>query len=281
MLKVSCSRKGSPHTALQYSALLKTARMFGRAPKFTVEQTGGKMFVVAGAGIIPSIVDAALKSIGAQGVQTVSALCQAVPEIHQRRTDPIFVRQVLNTRRDVRWLDDDEKIFWLASVPRNPVVRSLRKVLCYASPVSLPVLHKAIARIPSHRLALSRPQLARFCEQVLFCRVADGSVERIAPLSAAKLISSPEKTVCRILRRNGNELPIQRLQRLCAAAGVQKPNLWRIVLYSPLISRPAPRIYRVITASSDCTPDSDAPNRLRVISRSAEDRVRLHCTRTP
>jgi hypothetical protein len=94
--------------------------------------------------------------------------------------------------------------------------------------------------------------LTKFCEQVSFCRVVNGSAERVAPLAASKLISRPEKIVCRILRRNGNELPIQRLQSLCVAAGVQKPNLWRIVLYSPLIFRRAPRIYCVITPDSDC-----------------------------
>jgi hypothetical protein len=88
---------------------------------------------------------------------------------------------------------------------------------------------------------------------VPFCRVANGLVERAAPLAAGDLISDAERVVCRILRRNGNELSIDRLQTLCDLAGVGRPNFWRIVLHSPLIFRSAPRTYRVITAKSDPT----------------------------
>jgi len=230
-------------------ALLRTAQVFGRVPAFTLEETGGKLFVVGAPGLLPSIIKAALKSSAAWGVQNVSALCSAVPGLHRQRNDRLFVRQVLNTRRDIRWLDDAEETFWLASVPWNPMLRCLKKVICYASPVALVDLHRAISRLPArHRPTLSLRLLTKFCEQAPFCRVANGCVELVGPLAETNLASHAERIVCGILVRNGNELPIQSLQGLCVAAGVMKPNLSRIVLHSPLIVRRAPGIYSVITA---------------------------------
>ncbi|MGP0076346.1 MAG: hypothetical protein ACLPWF_30900 [Bryobacteraceae bacterium] len=235
-------------------ALLKTAQVFGRVPDFAVEKTSGKWFVVAGAGLVRSITKAALRSNNRQGVQTVSALHSAIPTKYRRRNDRVFIRQVLNTRRDIRWLDVAEETFWLAAAPRNPMVRCVKKVLCYASPVAFSDLYRAIGRLPANRRAkLSLRLFIKFCEQAPFCRVADGCGERVAPIAAGNLISGAERVVCRILRQNGNELSVGRLQSLCASAGVPKPNLWRIILYSPLIYKSAPRVYRVITASSNDT----------------------------
>jgi hypothetical protein len=251
-VEAELQRRGLTRYRFSIRSLLKTAQVFGRAPRFTLEEAGGKLFVVAGAGVVRSIIKAAVRSSASQGVQTVSALCPAIPQIHQRRNDRLLVRQLLNTRRDIRWLDASEKTFWLASVPRNPMVRCLKKLICYASPVAVSDVHRAIGRLPAkHRVNLSRPLSTKFCEQVPFCRVVNGAVERVAPLSASKLISDPERIVCRILRHNGNELPVQRLQRLCDLAGVGRSNFWRIVLHSPLIFRSAPRIYSAITARSN------------------------------
>jgi len=232
-------------------ALLKTAHVFGRAPQFTLEASGGKLFVVAGAGVVRSILQAALRSNSRCGIQNVSALCAAIPRRYRRPGDRLLIRQVLNTRRDIRWLDPAEETFWLASAPRNPMVRCLKKVMSYASPVALSDLYRAVGRLPAkQRATVSRRLLLRFCEQTPFCRVANGQVERVTQLTAANLISDAERIVCQIIRKNGNKLSIQHLQSLCAEAGVPKPNLWRIVLYSPLIFRPAPRVYSTITAKS-------------------------------
>jgi len=231
-------------------ALLKTAQVFGRVPELNLEETGGKLFVVASAGLARLIIKTALRSSSRRGVQNVSALRSAIPTIHRRGDDSLFIRQVLNTRPDLRWLDS-EGTFWLASVPRNPLVRCLEKVIGYASPVAFSDLHRAMRRLLAKRKAtLSHSLLIKFCEQVPFCRVANGCVERVAPLDASNLISDAERIVCRILRRNGNELSVERLQSLCTSAGVGAPNLWRILLHSPLIFRCAPHIYRVITPSS-------------------------------
>jgi hypothetical protein len=247
-------RQGLTRWLLPMPALLKTAEIFARVPGFTLEAAGQKMFVVVGPGVVRSVIKGALRSSTRHGIQNIAALRSAVPPQRRRPNDSLFIRQVLNTRSDIRWLDAAEETFWLASVPRNPMVRYVKKVLCYASPLAVSNLHRAIGRLPSKRRTnLTRRVFIQFCEQVPFCRVANGLVERAAPLAAGDLISDAERVVCRILRRNGNELSIDRLQTLCDLAGVGRPNFWRIVLHSPLIFRSAPRTYRVITAKSDPT----------------------------
>ncbi|HTB20815.1 MAG TPA: hypothetical protein VK708_21975 [Bryobacteraceae bacterium] len=231
-------------------ALVKTAQVFARVPEFTLEEAAGKLFVVAAAGVIQSIIKAARQASTQHGVQNISGLCSAISGIQRHGNHRLLIRQVLNAGGDVRWLDAGEETFWLASVPRNPMVRCLKKVLCYASPVTLSDLHRAIGRLPpKHRATLTRPQLTRFCEQLPFCRVANGCVERVGPLPAGSLISDAERLVCRILQRNGNDLPVERLRSLSALAGVGRPNFWRIALHSPLIFRRAPGSYGVIAAS--------------------------------
>ena len=281
-VEAQLQRQGLTRYRFAMQSLLKTAEIFGRVPEFTLEQTGGKMFVVARAGAVQAIIKTALRASACRGIQTVPALCSGLPPIYRRRSGCAFVRQVLNTRGDIRWLDESETTFWLASVPRNPVVRCLKKVMCYASPVDLSDIQRAIGRLPAkQRGHLSRALLTKFCEQVPFCRVANGSVERVGPLSAGKLISDAERIVCGMLRRNGNKLPVRRLQSLCASMGVQKPNLWRIMLHSPLLFRPAPRTYGVITASANGKDEIQRRPAVRATSRSVEDRVRLHYTQTP
>jgi hypothetical protein len=235
-------------------ALWSTARVFGRTPKFALEQAGGKLFVVAGPGVVHSILKAAGRSSSRYGVQTVAEMCSAIAPDCRSASDRRLVRQVLETRNDLHWLDARAQWFWLASVPRNPVVGCIKKVLQFAGSVRLADIQRAVERLPRKRpMPIPREALIEFCLRAPFCRVGNGSVELVGPLGPAWLLSSAEAKVCRILQRNGNELKFGCLKALCAAAGVRKPNLWRIVQYSPLIYRPAPRVYSVITASSNPT----------------------------
>jgi hypothetical protein len=244
-------RQGFTRWLFPMPALLRTAEIFGRVADFTMEETGGRWFVVIAPGAARAVIKAALRSSARHGVQSVAALCSALPPQQRRRNGALFIRQVLNTRCDIRWLDTAQEIFWLASAPRNPMVRSLKKVLCYASPVAVSDLHRALGRQPAKRRTnLTRRVFIKFCEQTSFCRVMSGCAERAVPLGAGNLISDAEYLVCQILQRNGNELSVERLQSLCESAGVKRPNFWRIVLHSPLIFRRAPGMYSVIKASS-------------------------------
>jgi hypothetical protein len=247
---------GLTRRRFELRALMKTARVFGRIPKFTAEASGGKLFAVASPGVVRAILKAAHRASTRYGIQTVSEMCGAIPGDRRRASDRTLVRQVLKTRDDIRWLDAREETFWLASVPRNPMILYLKKVLSFAAPVTISDLHRAIARLPGkRRAAVTRRQLVNFCSQVPFCRLSNGCVEPVGRLTATNLISKPERMICRILQRHGNELPIKRLRMLCTSAGVTAPNFWRIVLYSPLIYRRAPRIYRVVTAKSLASDD--------------------------
>jgi hypothetical protein len=232
-------------------ALWNTARAFGRTPKFVLEETGGKLFVVAGAGVVRAILKAAQRSSTRYGVQTVTEICSAIARESRGASDSLLVRQVLETRDGLHWLDARKQWFWLASVPRNPVVACAKKLLQYAGSVRVADIQRAIERLPRKRpTPIPRAALITFCQQAPFCRVDEGLVEWIGSIGSTKSLSGPEAKVCRILKRNGNELKFGCLESLCAAVGISRPNLWRIVQYSPLIFRRAPRVYSVVTASS-------------------------------
>ena len=231
-------------------ALWNTARAFGRTPKFVLEETGGKLFVVARAGAVPAILKAAQRSSSRYGVQTVEEIGRAIAPDCGSANDRLLVRQVLETRDDLRWLDMRKQWFWLASVPRNPVVRCVKKILQFAGSVRVADIQRAIERLPRKRpTPIPSDALTAFCQQAPFCRVSEGVVERVGSSGAGKPLRRAEAKVCRILKRNGNELKFGCLESLCAAVGISRPNLWRIVQYSPLIFRRAPRVYSVITPS--------------------------------
>jgi hypothetical protein len=214
---------------------------------FVLERANSKVFVVAGAGVVRSILKAAHRSSSRYGLQTVPEIARAIPVNSRTSKDLLLVRQVLATREDLRWLDPRQQWFWLASVPRNPVVGCIKKLLQYASPLGLGDIERATKRLPRKRATpIPRQALIGFCRQAPFCRTDSDFVELVGSLGSAKL-GEAEAKVCRILKRNKNELKFGCLETLSAAVGVTQSNLWRIVQYSPLIFRKAPRLYRLVT----------------------------------
>ena len=228
--------------------LQKTAEIFGRTPKFKLEEAGGRSFVVATAGLVELILKTAQRRSSRFGLVTVAEICAVIAADCRGSDVRSFVHQVLSTRDDIRWLDAGQEWFWLASTPRNPLVASVRKLLSYASRVSFVDVQRAAARLPRKpKTAIKPAALREFCQQAPFCRLRGNTVELVPAFASSKLVHGPEAVVCRILRRNGNELLFERLQALCEASGVSRPNLWRIVLYSPLIYRTRRRVYRVVS----------------------------------
>lgn len=249
-IECELQRRGLTRYRFDLRALVKTAELFGRGPQFTLEEGGGRLFVVVGPGVVRSIVKAVQRSSTRYGVQTVTDICASIAPGRRTSRDRTLVRQILATRPDVRWLDAQQEWFWLAALPRNPVARCVRKLLAFASPASFADVDRAIRRLPRQPKApLPHEALISLCRQAPFCRVRSGSVELESVGRGTKLVSHAEAAVCRVLRRHGGELPFERLRESCASAGVTHPNLWRIVLHSPLLFRSAPGTYRLITAA--------------------------------
>jgi len=249
-IEAELQHRGFTRHRFALPALVKTAHLFRRKPGFTLEQAGDRLFAVAGPGVVRAVLRAVQRSGTYYGVQTVSEIGVAIGPRYRTSRDPLLVRQILETRSDVRWLDADQEWFWLAALPRNPVVRCVQKLLAFASPASIADLERAILRLPRQR---NRPvpheAILRFCRQAPFCRVRGAAVELQPLYRPANLVSRAEAAVCRILRQHGGELSFERLRASCGPAGITQPNLWRIVLHSPLVFRSAPGTYRLITAS--------------------------------
>ncbi|MBZ5579693.1 MAG: hypothetical protein LAP40_24320 [Acidobacteriia bacterium] len=188
-----------------------------------------------------------MKSVAHHGAARVSDLCLHAPRTLGRAGGRYLVRQVLQTRADIRWLDESGEWFWLTAVPRNRVVIRVQKVLALHPRIALSMLHRAISR-DYKPVNIPEAILRSLCSHVPWCRVASHHIEAGGLPRLEQLLSGAEAVICGILRGHGGALPLPRLQQLCFATGVKRPNLWRVLSFSPLIQRFDKEIYGLVGA---------------------------------
>lgn len=227
--------------------VLRAAQVLGRAPGFEVDQFGDTWFVGRVSELGRAIVNTAVKHVEHQGAARVSLVYQ---EVAGRYRDPIkaeFVRRILETRRDLRWLDRSGEWFWLTSAPRNRLVTRLEKVLAVTPRIALSKLNRAISR-DYKPLRIPDSILRSFCAGLPWCKINGRDVAASGELNVERLLSGGEAVTCALLREHGGVMPLAPLKELCLAAGIQKANLWRVLSFSPLIRRVDKEVYGLIGA---------------------------------
>jgi hypothetical protein len=181
----------------------------------------------------------------------------------------VSVRQVLETRSDFQWLDQPGGWFWLTTVLRNRLLSRIRKVLCVAPRISVSEMREGVSR--DHRMrGFSPPRrvLLALCAQLPWCRVNEQYIEAVVALDPSEVLSDAESVVSSILRGHGGALPLAQIESLCLAAGVTRPNFWRICLASPIVHRYAPAVYGLARTTSPSSGSSGKAFRRRTILRS-------------
>jgi DNA-binding PadR family transcriptional regulator len=227
-----------------------------------LQAVGGVLFVDGVSALGRTILDRALKTIAASGVARVSELSQEIPAGTRIRIDAQLVRSTLQTRIDISWLDDSRDWFWLTSVPRNPLVARIRKVLCVSPRITLLRLGQTISR-DRKILKLPEPILRSYCASLSWCWVQDDRVEARIALGMADVLSGAEATICQILRVNGGVIRLPHLKRLCFEKGVTFENLWRVLSCSPVIRRFDRETHGLISAEATATETTWAEPELR------------------
>lgn len=236
--------RGLTNGRVSLHGILSAARVFERKPDFELHLVGGFWFVGAVAQAGKLVLDLAVRAVLHHGAARVSDLRrQAGPRI----VDQSLVRRILQTRSDLCWLDAEREWFWLRFVARNRLLTRVRKVLAVCPRIQISSLHQAISR-DYKPVEIPQAVLRSLCQDFSWCRVGSQYVEaRLAP-NLEDLLAGGEAVVCAILRQHGGALPLPRLRPLCFAAGVKKPNLWRVLSFSPLLQRFDKEIYGLVGA---------------------------------
>jgi hypothetical protein len=229
--------------------ILRAAQVFRRRPTFQLHRIGDALFVGPIWQVARTILNTATKTVAHHGAARVSELRTEVSRSRRRGVDERLVRRILETRPDLRWLDDAGEWFWLTLVPRNRLLARVQKVLALRPHIHVSKLHEAISRA---RLPLRPPEatLRSICAQLSWCRVNNQYVESRVVLRMDDVLGGAEAIVCVLLRDSGGVLPLVKLENLCLRRGVKKDNLWRILSYSPLIERSGKAMYSLIEAKS-------------------------------
>ena len=229
--------------------VLHAPQVFRRRPIFQLNRIGDALFVGPVSQVARIILNSAMKKVAHHGAARVSELRPRVSRSRRRVVDERLVRRILETRPDVRWLDDAGEWFWLTFVYRNRLLARVRKVLAVRPQIHVSKLHEAISRA---RLPLRLPEatLRSICAQLSWCRVSHQCVESRVVLRIEDVLVGAEAIVCVVLRDNGGPLPIGKIESLCRGRGVKQDNLWRILSFSPAIERCGKGMYGLVGADT-------------------------------
>jgi hypothetical protein len=240
-------QRGYTSGIFSLQGVLTAARVLGRSPGFELDQFGDTWFVGRVSELGRAIVNAAAKHVEHHGAARVSLVAQEVARGRRGPVQAEFVRRILQTRLDVRWLDKSGEWFWLASVPRNRLITRVEKVLAISPRISLSKLNQAISR-DYRPLRIPDSILRSFCAGLAWCQISGRDVTASSELKVEGLVSGGEAVACALLREHGGVMPLAHLKERCLEAGVKRANLWRVLSFSPLIRRVDKEVYGLIGA---------------------------------
>lgn len=225
--------------------VLTAARLLGRNPGVDLVRFGGTWFVGEVSKVGRAILVTAAKRVEHHGATRISVVRQDVGRRLEGRIKDRLVRQILETREDLCWLDPAGDWFWLSSVSRNRLLTRVEKVLAVFPRIRVSKLHHAISR-DYKPLRIPESVLRSICASLPWCHVVGDDVRASTELDAAAILSGGEAIACTILREHGGSLELSQLESQCYAAGVKRANLWRILSFSPLIQRLDREVYGFI-----------------------------------
>jgi len=240
-------RRGYTNGVFSLHGVLTAASVLGRSPGFELDQFGDTWFVGRVSESGRSIVNTAAKHVEHHGAARVSRVVQEIARGHRGPVKAKFVRRILQTRSDVRWLDKSGEWFWLTSVPRNRLVTRVEKVLAISRRIRLAKLNQAISR-DYQPLQIPDSILRSLCAGLPWCQISGRDVAACGELRVDRLLSGGEAVACALLREHGGVMPLSHLKQRCLEAGVKRANLWRVLSFSPLIRRVDKEVYGLIGA---------------------------------
>jgi hypothetical protein len=217
--------------------VMRAAELFGREPSFSVTETSKARLVHRlSTQALDRIVRTARRAIERTGIATIRSvaadLVQIVPEV----ADGHLIGLVLALAEDCRWLDRASEWFWLPEVPRNPLLRRVRKILSVANPVRLSELCAGLAR--EHRVqSYSAPPavLSEWCRQVPGLRVEGDNIFAEPGIEPCTVLSEMEAAILDVLVVRGRIMRCADLASVCLKNGMNRASFYSCLSHSPVV----------------------------------------------
>jgi len=248
-IELELLKHGLTEKIFPLESLLGAARFFNRRPGFEIESAVGARIAVPkrGAGITCAVTRAAERAIADHGAARIETVADQAKDKFSFPISLEIVSQILQGRRDFRWLCREANWFWLSSVRRNPLAKAIRKVLSISPRIDAHELSTAISRSlrPGGAL-LPVEALLELCRQLPVCKVVGQTVCIRGSILPQDALCTSERLMFRVLREKGPLLKRSTYRALCLNVGVNKNTFESVVGRSPIIAKHSPGVYRII-----------------------------------
>jgi hypothetical protein len=267
---------GLSATPFRIEGIIRAAELFDREPPFSVtEASKGRLVHGLSMQSLDAVVRAARRTVVRRGVTTIQAVAADLRDAVPESIDGRLIASVLAAGTDIRWLDRASEWFWLPDVPRNPLVRRIRKILSVANPVRFSELYAGIAR--EYRLqSLSPPAevLVELCRQAPGVQVESDWIKAEPAIDPQEVLSELEQAIVDVLIANGRVMRRAELASVCIQRGLNRASFYSSLSQSPVIASYASELVGVIGTEMTTGPAQNICTRRR--SKYLHTHARAH-----
>jgi hypothetical protein len=272
-LKMPAAGLSAMHFRIE--GILRAAELFGHKPSFSLTAMAkGRLVHRLSMQSLDTVLRTARRAIERRGVTTIETLAADLLETAPEAADGRLLTAVLTVGEDLRWLDPLKEWFWLADVPRNPLVRRIRKVLSMANPVRFAELCSGIAR--EYRLQSYSPPAAillELCRQTPGVQVERDWIRAEPRPDPRAVLGEMEQAIADVLLANGGVMRRADLASVCFQRGLNRASFYSSLSHSTVIAPHPGGLVGVI--GTEIAPDRGpaATTRRRSLTRSATARA--------
>jgi len=229
--------------------LLSLAKFLSNKAPFKIINRGKQQFIIPSEINFSQVESVTKKTIAKWGVVTVDEIASKLKEKSPKFSDRHQLIKIIMLLTDIRWLDENNRWFWIQSLPRNRLLNRIDKVLSVAVKIHVSELRSAIARDYYFRsFAPPRKILLELCRQISGYRVEENYVICDMPLPWEALFSDSELTMIKILCNYGCIIDGPKFEKICKDSGLNQSTFYRHLTYSPAIMRYGRCLYSLVGA---------------------------------
>ena len=228
--------------------VIRAAELLGRPLPFSITEVSEERLVYAPEiSSVDPIVRIARRVIARQGIATISDVVAEVRKVESGVCNRKLVVCALACLGSFQWLDQSANWFGLADSRNNPVLYRIRKVLSVANPIHIGELWAGIRRDPALKgLSVPKRVLLEFCRQSPQLQVNHEVVKARHVIDPEDVLTDTERAIVQLLSEHGGTMTTSELMSACLGMGINRQTFYRNVENSPLISRRAGCLYRLI-----------------------------------